>query len=108
MGRLTSGYHPTSTLAQRERVDLQASRADFDHDFAFVDEERHLHLAAVLGAFVAFWRQLHDPGAKEWNRHDLGVLELGACHIARDYRRGRKGEIYAISQYSCLTVLGGE
>ena len=63
---LTSRHNPYTTLRDSELVRLPRARgANFDHDLALVHEEAHLHLAAVLRALVALWRQFDDAGAEE-------------------------------------------
>ena len=50
-GKLTSWHNPDTAFAERKLVDLETfTTTDIDGDFALVDKEGHLHLAAVLGS----------------------------------------------------------
>jgi hypothetical protein len=77
---LTSRNHPGSTASEGEHASLSFSlrllatptstaslsrSVDFDHDFAFVDEEAHLHLAAVLRTLLATWWELDQSRTEE-------------------------------------------
>lgn len=91
MRKLTSRHNPHSSLADGKRVHLalHALAAHLHHDFAFVHEEAHLHLATILRALEAFRRKLHHAASEEWHRHDFGVFELRASNVA-GYDRGRR------------------